>query len=132
MNADALNLIGRIFLALLFLTSGAAKIMDYQGVGQYMASANMPMIQIALPIAIAMEIGGALGLILGFQTRLAALVLVVYTVVATWFFHNFWALSGQEAQMQMIQFTKNLALIGGLLVVMAAGAGRLSIDGRRR
>mgnify|MGYP003621202640 CR=1 FL=1 len=132
MNADALNLIGRIFLALLFLTSGAAKIMDYQGVSQYMAGANMPMIQIALPIAIAMEIGGALGLILGFQTRLAALVLVVYTVVASWFFHNFWALSGQEAQMQMIQFTKNLALIGGLLVVMAAGAGRLSIDGRRR
>lgn len=127
-----LDLIGRILLAILFLTSGVAKIMDYQGVGQYMASAKMPMIEILLPIAIAIEIGAALGLILGFQTRLAALALIVYTLVASYFFHNFWAFTGPEAQMQMIQFSKNLALVGGLLVVTAFGAGRLSLDAKRR
>ncbi len=127
-----LDLIGRILLAILFLTSGVAKIMDYQGVGQYMASAKMPMIEILLPIAIAIEIGAALGLILGYQTRLAALALIVYTLVASYFFHNFWAFTGPEAQMQTIQFSKNLALVGGLLVVVAFGAGRLSLDARRR
>ncbi|MGE0151451.1 MAG: DoxX family protein [Reyranellaceae bacterium] len=129
---DTLDLIGRIFLALLFLGSGVSKIMDYQSVGQSMAGAGVPMVAAALPLAIAVEIAAALGLIFGLLTCLSALALIVYTVAATYFFHNFWAFEGQEAQMHTIQFSKNLALVGGLLLVVAAGAGRFSVDGRHR
>jgi len=78
--------------------------------------------------AIVLEIGGSLSLILGFRAKLGAVALLFFLIPATLIFHNFWAFEGAERQGQMINFMKNVAMIGGLLLVLAFGPGRLSFD----
>ena len=129
---DVLELLGRILLAALFLVSGVNKILGYDGVVRYMASAGMPLPEILLPLDRPLEIGGGIALIVGFRTGWAAFGLIVYTLIATYYFHNFWALEGQQAVMQRNQFLKNMAVIGGLLIVMSVGPGRFGVGGRRR
>jgi len=82
-------------------------------------------------IAIIVEVGGGLLLLAGFGTRLAALALAVFTLVATFFFHNFWSVPADMVMMQQLMFFKNIAVVGGLLMVAANGAGSWSLDGRR-
>ncbi len=122
--------VGRILLALIFLLSGIGKITGWEGTAGYMASVGMPMVTLFLIGAIVLEIGGGLSLITGFKARWGALALIVFTIPATVLFHNFWAMEGADAFTNQIMFMKNLGLIGGLLMVMAFGAGPLSIDAR--
>lgn len=122
--------VGRILLALIFVMSGFSKITGWEGTAGYMASVGMPMVTLFLIGAIVLEIGGGLSLILGFKARWGALALIVFTIPATVLFHNFWAMEGADAFINRIMFMKNLAMIGGLLIVMAFGAGPLSIDAR--
>lgn len=122
--------VGRILLALVFLLSGIGKITGWEGTAGYMASVGMPMVTLFLIGAIVLEVGGGLSLILGFKARWGALALIVFTIPATVLFHNFWAMEGANAFTNQIMFMKNLGLIGGLLMVMAFGAGTLSIDAR--
>lgn len=122
--------VGRILLALIFFSSGIGKIFTFDGTTQYMAAQGMPMPVLFLVGAIAVEILGGLSIIVGFKARWGALALIGFTVVASLIFHPFWALEGMERQIQMIMFMKNLSMIGGLLLVVAYGAGRLSIDQR--
>jgi putative oxidoreductase len=122
-------LVGRIFLCAIFVMAGFNKIMDYHGTAQHMTAQGMPAVSILLPMAIAVEILGGLGLLVGFQTRFAAWMLFLFLIPTTAIFHNFWAMSdGQQYQMQMIQFMKNLAVMGGLLGFGAFGAGAYSLD----
>lgn len=122
--------VGRILLALIFVMSGFGKITGWEGTAGYMASVGMPMVTLFLIGAIVLEIGGGLSLILGFKARWGALALIVFTIPATVLFHNFWAMEGADAFINRIMFMKNLAMIGGLLIVMAFGAGPVSIDSR--
>ena len=122
--------IGRILLALIFVMSGFSKITGFEGTAGFMASKGMPLVTLFLIGAIVLEIGGGLSLIAGFKARWGALALIVFTIPATLIFHNFWALEGGEAFTQQIMFMKNLAMMGGLLMVMAFGAGPLSVDAR--
>jgi putative oxidoreductase len=80
--------------------------------------------------AIAFLIAGSLAIILGYKARWGAALLLVFLAMASYFFHNFWALTGPEQQQQMIEFMKNLALIGAMLLVIANGTGPMSLDGR--
>ena len=80
--------------------------------------------------AIVVEALGGLSLIVGFKARWGALALIGFTIVATVIFHQFWALEGMERQIQMIMFMKNVSITGGLLLVVAYGAGRFSFDQR--
>lgn len=123
-------LIGRVLLAALFLWSGLGKITGFEGTVGYMEAYGMPMASVLLVGAIAVEIGGGLLLLLGWQARLGSALLIAFTIPATLIFHNFWALEGMEQQMQQIMFFKNLAIIGGLLLVVGRGAGPLSLDRR--
>lgn len=82
-----------------------------------------------LPLAIAAEIGGGLALLVGWQTRWAALGLVLFLIPTTLIFHHFWDLPEPEHAAQRIQFSKNLAVMGGLLGFAALGAGAISLDG---
>jgi putative oxidoreductase len=129
-NDTWLPLIGRILVSVIFLASGYGKIVGYDGTASYMASFGMPMVPLLLPATIVVELAGAAMVIAGFQARLGALALVGFTVVATLVFHRFWTLTGMDAYMQQIQFMKNLGLIGGLLLIVAFGPGRLSLDRR--
>ena len=118
------QLIARIFLAQIFLLSGIFKISGYAGTQGYMEAMGVP--GMLLPLVIALEIGGGLALIAGWQTKWISLALAGFTLVAAVIFHN-----NLADQMQQIMFMKNIAISGGLLLLAIHGAGALSVDGRR-
>src|SRR6267154_327624 len=119
-------LAGRILIALPFLLSGVGKIAAPAMTQGYIAAAGLPLPAIAYAIAVIVELGGGILLVLGYQTRLVALVLAVFCVATAFGFHNNFA-----DQNQMINFMKNIAMTGGLLQVVAFGAGAFSLDNRR-
>jgi len=125
-------LIGRILLASIFLLSGFAKFTDPTGAVGYMNQVGIPYAGTLVYIAGAAEILGGAALLLGFLTRVGALGLIVYLVITTLYFHNFWALPEPQAKMQMVQFMKNLCIMGGLAMVVAFGPGKFSIDWKLR
>ncbi len=128
-------LLGRVLLSGIFLMSGVMKIMKWSATADRMSAEGMPAAPFFLAAAIALEIGGGLAVLLGYQARLGALALVLFLVPATLIFHDFWTYEGEARQNQMQHFTKNVTIIGGLLTLAAAGAGRWSLDaalGRRR
>lgn len=128
---NPLTFVGRLLLALLFLPAGIGKITGFAGTAGYIASKGLPMPELGAALAILVEVGGGLALIAGFGTRFAALALVVFTLAASLVFHNFWALPADQVMMQQLMFFKNMAIIGGLLVLAAQGAGAWSLDAKR-
>jgi putative oxidoreductase len=129
---DMLALIGRILLAWVFVPAGWGKIAGYAGTAGYIASKGLPMPEVLAALAVAIELGLGLLLLVGWQTRWAALGLAIFVLVITPIFHGYWALPEAQQMMQKQAFTKNLGILGGLLAFAAFGAGRLSLDGRRR
>ncbi len=130
-RSDAvLTLLGRILLAALFVPAGFAKIGGFEGTAGYIASVGLPLPQVGAAIAILVELGLGLFLLVGWRSRLSALVIAVFTVVAGAIFHNYWAAPAEQVMMQQINFFKNLAIAGGLLFVATSGPGRFSLDAR--
>jgi putative oxidoreductase len=129
---STLSLIGRLLLAALFLPAGISKIGGFAGTAGYIASKGLPLPEVGAAIAVAVEILGGLALILGFGTRLAALALALFTLVATFIFHNYWGVPADQAFVQQLMFYKNIAVVGGLLVLAAHGAGAWSLDAKRQ
>ncbi len=129
---NPLALVGRLLLALLFLPAGISKVAGFAGTTGYIASKGLPLPELGVVIAIVMEIGGSLALIAGLKTRIAALALAVFTLVATFVFHNFWGVPADQAMVQQLMFYKNIAVVGGLLVLAAYGAGAWSVDAARK
>ncbi len=125
---DAVMLVARILLALMFVIAGFGKIGGFEGTAGYIASKGLPLPQLGAAIAIVVELAGGIMLIVGWKARWAALAIAVFTAVATVIFHNYWAMTGADAGMQRLMFMKNVSVIGGLLAVYAFGPGRLSID----
>lgn len=128
---NALNLMGRILLAALFLPAGLSKLSGFEGTVGYIASVGLPFASVAAAVAIAVEILGSVALLVGFQTRMAAAVLAVFTIVASFFFHAFWAAAPEQAFMQQLLFFKNIGVIGGLLLLVSSGAGAWSLDAKK-
>lgn len=129
---NPLSLVGRLLLAALFLPAGIGKIGGFAGVAGYIASKGLPMPELGAVIAIVVEIAGGIALIAGFGTRVAALVLAAFTLVASYFFHNYWGVPAEQAYVQQLMFFKNIAVVGGLLVLAAHGAGAWSVDAKRQ
>ena len=119
------NLAGRILLAHIFLLAGLNKITGYSGTQGYMEAMGVP--GMLLPLVILLEVGGAVALIIGWQTRWAAYALALFSIVSALIFH-----SNLSEQIQMILFMKNWAMAGGLLVLAANGAGAFSLDQRAK
>jgi putative oxidoreductase len=119
---------GRVLLSLIFVLSGLDKIANWSGTAQYMASKGLVAVPFFLVMAILFELVGGLSVLTGFKARWGALVLVLFLIPVTAIFHNFWAFEGMERQMQMIHFMRNLAIMGGLLSIVARGAGLGSVD----
>ncbi len=128
---NALNLAGRVLLAALFLPAGISKLTGFEGTVGYIASVGLPLPAVGAVLALLVEIVGSLALIAGFGTRIAALVLALFTLVASFFFHAFWAVPADQAFMVQLLFFKNVAVVGGLLALAANGAGGWSLDARR-
>ena len=130
MNPNVANtaaLVGRILLAVIFITSGFGKITGYDNTAAYMAT-KLPMVGVLLPLTILTELGGGILLAIGWKARWAALALAGFTILAALVFHNFWAVDAAQKMMQQINFMKNVAIAGGLLMVFAFGPGRYSVD----
>ncbi|MFL6581899.1 MAG: DoxX family protein [Burkholderiales bacterium] len=121
-------LVGRILLALIFIISGFGKIMGFDATLGYIRSAGLPFAQLSAMAAIVVELGGGILLVLGWKARWAAAALFVFVLVAALYFHAFWASPPDQMMMQQIQFMKNLAIMGGMLYIMAYGSGPYSVD----
>lgn len=117
------DLLGRILISVIFLWSGYNKIGGYEGTQGFMEAAGVP--GMLLPLVIFIEVIGSIAIIVGWQTRWFALALSGFTLLSALLFH--FDLSNQ---MQMIMFTKNLAIAGGFLFLYAHGAGSLSLDSK--
>jgi putative oxidoreductase len=124
-------LVARILLALMFVLSGISKLTGLEGTAGYIASVGLPAAQLLAIGAGVLEVVAGVLLIVGWQARWAALALAAFTLVATFLFHNYWAMPKEQQFMQQLMFMKNMAIIGGLLFVFAFGAGSLSLDSRR-
>ncbi len=129
---NPLALAGRILLALLFVPAGFSKIGGFAGTVGYIASKGVPLPEVAAAIAIAVELGLGLLLLVGWKTRWAALGIAFFTAVITVIFHNYWAFPAAQMMQQQQAFFKNIAIVGGLLLVAAFGAGAFSVDGKSR
>ena len=125
---DLLALAGRLLVAYLFIPAGFAKLMGFAGTVGYIKSVGLPLPEVAAAIAIVVELGAGIALLLGYKTRIAAIVLAVFTLVASFFFHAYWAAPEAMKMVATLLFTKNIAIVGGLLTLAAFGPGRLSID----
>ena len=125
-----ITVVGRICLAAIFLMSaGGINILNFADVTEYMADERVPLPGVALAGAIGFLVYGGLSLIVGFRARLGAALLLVFLLAATYFFHDFWTFEDAQArQQQMIQFMKNLALMGAMLFILANGPGPWSLD----
>ncbi|HKX37960.1 MAG TPA: DoxX family protein [Burkholderiales bacterium] len=123
-------LVGRILLALIFLVAGVRKLMAVAGSAGYFAKLGFPMPEVMVWVAIVIEIGGAVLLIAGWNTRRAAWLLILFVAVATAMAHRFWQFDAAQYANQLNHFLKNVAMIGGLLYVAVLGAGALSLDSR--
>jgi putative oxidoreductase len=127
---NSASLVGRSLLALIFIVSGFGKITGFAGTAAYMASKGLPFAGVLLVGAIAVEFLGGVLLVAGYKARWAAAAIFLFIIPTTIVFHNPMGLSGQEAQTQMINVMKNLAIMGGMLMLMAFGPGAWSADRR--
>lgn len=125
---DGVALLGRVLIAALFIPAGFGKLMGFAGTTGYIASVGLPLPQVGAVIAILVELVLGIALLVGFKTRIAALLIAIFTVVAAIFFHNYWAMPADKAFVNQLMFWKNIAIAGGLLGFFAFGPGRFSVD----
>jgi putative oxidoreductase len=128
----ALALAGRVLLSAIFLMAGAAKLANYTGTAEMMTKHGMPAVPFFLVAAALVELVGGLAVLVGYKARFGALALALFLIPTTLIFHNFWGVSGKEAEEQMQHFMKNVAIMGGLLMVAAQGPGEWSLDARKK
>lgn len=122
--------VGRLMISAIFLLSAVGnKIPNFNDTVDSMAKEGVPIPQVALVGAIVFLIAGSSSIILGYKARFGAALLLVFLILATYYFHDFWTFEGQQAQQQMINFMKNVSLMGTMIFLMAVGPGPASLDG---
>ena len=131
-SENVLSLAARILIALLFIPAGWGKLTGFSGTVGYVASVGLPLPSVAAVVALLIELLGGFALLAGYQARAAALVLAVFTLFASLFFHAFWSAPADQAFVTQLLFFKNIAIIGGLLSIVANGAGQWSLDACRK
>jgi putative oxidoreductase len=131
---DTICLLGRILIGGIFVQSGFQKLMGLDAFAAGLARNGIPtdIAPILAPIGAGVEFVGGLAIVFGLMTRYAAVLMIVFVIVATLISHRFWVLQGAERRTQTVQFAKNVAIIGGFLFAFVAGGGRLSLDHWRR
>jgi putative oxidoreductase len=131
MNSNnVVSLAGRILLSAIFIFSGIGKMAAFSMYTGY-AGAHLPMPSVAIAVAIAVEVLGGLAILAGFQTRLASWIIFLYLIPTSFVFHNFWTMDGMARMDNQAHFFKNVAIMGGLLILAANGPGGASIDASR-
>src|SRR5258706_1127115 len=114
-------LLARILMAALFLVAGFNKISNVAGTAGYFGKLGLPAPGILVWAVIAVEVIGGVLLVIGWKTRWAAWAMALFALATAFAGHAFWNMEGQQASMQMTQFLKNLAIVGGFLLIAVAG-----------
>jgi putative oxidoreductase len=130
-SSSVVPLLGRILVSVVFILGGIGKLTGFSMEEGMVAAKHLPMPAVALGIALVIELVGGLAILLGLYTRFTAWVLFLYLIPTTFLFHNFWAFQGMDRIDPMIHFEKNLAIMGGLLILAAFGPGAYSLDSAR-
>ena len=125
---DWVALVGRALFALTFIVTGWQKITAFSGTVGFLASTGLPFPSLLTVASIVVELGGGLAVLFGWKTRWAALGFIVFVIVVTPIFHAFWSEPPAQAMMQQVNFLKNVAILGGALLLLAFGPGRYSVD----
>lgn len=124
---DTAALFGRNLLGILFVVSGLEKIGAFADTTVYMAGAGLPAVQLLLVLAIIVEVGGGGAICFGWRCRLAALLVLIFTVIVTMVFHRYWSVPADQAMVQRLMFMKNVSIMGGLVLLSAFGPGTLAL-----
>lgn len=129
-SQDLVALIGRVLVVILFLFSGWGKFSGLEGTAGYIASKNLPMPMVLAVASGVVELAASILVTIGYKARWAALVLAIFTILAALLFHNYWTFEDAAARSaQYLNFWKNVGILGGLLMIVAFGPGRYSVDG---
>ncbi len=126
--ADWASAFGRVGLAALFLWAGYGKLVHMDGNIGYMKAFGVPAPELLIWPALMVELIGGAMLLVGLRARWAAVALIAFTLPATFIFHAYWSAPADQVMNAQIHFMKNLAILGGLLTVVAHGAGRVALD----
>ncbi|SAK76677.1 DoxX family protein [Caballeronia catudaia] len=125
---DALLLVARVLLMVLFVIFGWQKLVGFSGTVGYMTSVGAPAPMLSAVVAVVMEFVVGIAIVVGFYTRPLALLLALYTLGTAFIGHHYWTMTGAAQSANMINFYKNLSIMGGLLLLVATGPGRYSLD----
>jgi putative oxidoreductase len=129
-DSDLALLIGRLFIAVLFIPIGLSKITNFEGTLAYINAAHVPFGPVDAVIGMVVELGFVTMLLIGYKARWAALGIIIYVVVISFLFHHYWDMPAAQVVAQKLNFFKNTAIIGGLFAYFAVGAGGYSLDAR--
>ena len=124
-------LLGRLAMGAIFVESGFGKLFSFSGFAAGLAAKGLPYPTLWAALAVLVEFGGGLAVVLGIRVRLAALFMIVLTIMTMLLSHNFWTMEGAERAENFIHFMKNLAIIGGFLFLFLLGGGPIALDRRR-
>lgn len=127
-SSDLALLLARIAFAALFVPAGLRKLMDLPAFSASLVKRGVTFAEVLAPIGAGVEFLAGIAVLIGFQTRFAALALLVFTIIATLIGHRFWEFEGQARQMQQSHFFKNVAILGGFLALWVSGGGRFSLE----
>ncbi len=124
-------LVARVLLAQVFVLTGITQALAFDRTSTFMFNRGLPLPDVLLACAILLEVAGGIMLVAGYKVRWVAAAFAAFTLVATFVFHPFWAVEVGRFANEVNNFMKNLALMGGLIYVMAYGPGPISVDGER-
>jgi putative oxidoreductase len=127
---DAMILLARILLMILFVPFGWEKMIHFGSTEAFMAQLGLPLPLLAAIIAVVMELPVGIAIAVGFYTGPLAVLLAIYTLAAGFIGHHYWTMAGAERMGNMINFYKNVSICGGLLLLWVTGAGKYSLDKR--
>ena len=125
---DELILLARILMMVLFVMSGWGKLTGFQGTVGYMTSTGAPMPMVAAAVAVVMEFGVGIALLIGLWTRPLALLMALFVLGTSFIAHSYWDMQGAMEAANKIQFYKNLSIMGGLFLLAAAGPGKYAVQ----
>ncbi|HWV07068.1 MULTISPECIES: DoxX family protein [unclassified Ralstonia] len=125
---DELILLARILMMVLFVMSGWGKLTGFQGTVGYMTSTGAPMPMVAAAVAVIMEFGVGIALLIGLWTRPLALLMALFVLGTSFIAHSYWDMQGAMEAANKIQFYKNLSIMGGLFLLAAVGPGRYAVQ----
>ena len=128
LDHPAIAFLGRLLITYIFATSGIAKMFGWSGNIEYMNTRHLPFVPLLLAIALLIEVIGSICLVTGLYARTAAFAMFLYLTAVTILFHNYWSFTGMLAGSQETHFRKNLAIMGGLLMIAAQGPGKWSLE----